>query len=204
MKKMIIGTLISVSLMSTAPAFARQLSVEITNLTNATYFTPLLVAAHQRGQHLYSEGEPASAHLQAMAEGGDISGLSADVTSALGRVAENPAEGLLAPGASASATLHFNGSFHSRLSVVAMLLPTNDGFVGLDALTIPKQQGTYTYYLKGYDAGTEANDEIITGGGSPRCTRHSGRSWRQCRVRRHGDDGTGLQQLRTCAPGRAG
>jgi hypothetical protein len=48
-----------------------------------------------------------------------------------------------------------------------MLLPTNDGFVGLDAIRIPKKRGTYTYYLNGYDAGTEANDEIINGGGAP-------------------------------------
>ena len=48
-----------------------------------------------------------------------------------------------------------------------MLLPTNDGFVGLDALKVPRWRGTYTYYVKGYDAGTEANDEIINGGGAP-------------------------------------
>jgi hypothetical protein len=48
-----------------------------------------------------------------------------------------------------------------------MLLPTNDGFVGLDSLRIPQLPGTYIYYLKGYDAGTEANDERITGGGAP-------------------------------------
>jgi hypothetical protein len=48
-----------------------------------------------------------------------------------------------------------------------MLLPTNDGFVGLDSAAIPQQKGTYTYVLNGYDAGTEANDELITGGGAP-------------------------------------
>lgn len=48
-----------------------------------------------------------------------------------------------------------------------MLLPTNDGFVGLDGQHIPRQPGVYTYYLHGYDAGTEANDELITGGGAP-------------------------------------
>jgi len=48
-----------------------------------------------------------------------------------------------------------------------MLLRTNDGFVGLDSLRIPRAPGTYSYYLYGYDAGTEANDELITGGGDP-------------------------------------
>ena len=50
------------------------------------------------------------------------------------------------------------------LSLVAMILPTNDGFVGLDSLVIPQTPGTYTYYLNAYDAGTEANDELVVGG----------------------------------------
>jgi len=47
-----------------------------------------------------------------------------------------------------------------------MMLPTNDGFVGLDSQRIPRWPGTYRYFLYGYDAGTEANDELITGGGA--------------------------------------
>ncbi|GAM59834.1 hypothetical protein JCM19232_167 [Vibrio ishigakensis] len=46
------------------------------------------------------------------------------------------------------------------LSLGAMLLPTNDGFVGLDSWKIPSEAGTYRASLNGYDAGTEANDEI--------------------------------------------
>ena len=52
-------------------------------------------------------------------------------------------------------------------ALVAMLLPTNDGFVGMDALEIPTAPGTYLYPLVGFDAGTETNDELITGGGAP-------------------------------------
>ncbi len=32
---------------------------------------------------------------------------------------------------------------------------------------MPSKPGVYTYYLNGYDAGTEANDELVTGGGAP-------------------------------------
>ncbi|WP_350624519.1 spondin domain-containing protein, partial [Pseudoalteromonas sp. 24-MNA-CIBAN-0067] len=49
--------------------------------------------------------------------------------------------------------------------IVAMVLPTNDAFMGLDAWEIPTEAGTYTMYVNAYDAGTEANDEIINGGG---------------------------------------
>ena len=48
-----------------------------------------------------------------------------------------------------------------------MLLPTNDAFAGLNAIEIPTEPGTYTFNLPAYDSGTEANDELLTGGGAP-------------------------------------
>ena len=36
----------------------------------------------------------------------------------------------------------------------------------MDNWKIPTEAGTYTVYLDAYDAGTEANDEIINGGGA--------------------------------------
>jgi hypothetical protein len=48
-----------------------------------------------------------------------------------------------------------------------MLLPTNDAFAGLNAIEIPTVPGTYVFDVPAYDAGTEANDELITGGGAP-------------------------------------
>ena len=146
---------------------AREVSVEITNLTNAIYFTPLLIAAHDNQADLFEVGDEASAELQAMAEGGDTSGLIELIEDADGVYADNPAGGLLAPGQTTDAALELDGRSNSRLSVVAMLLPTNDGFIGLDSIRIPTRRGTYTYYAHGYDAGTEANDEIINGGGAP-------------------------------------
>jgi hypothetical protein len=47
------------------------------------------------------------------------------------------------------------------LSLVARLMPTNDGFVGMDSQQLP-QNGTMVVYLNAYDAGTENNDEIVT------------------------------------------
>jgi hypothetical protein len=102
-----------------------------------------------------------------MAEGGDISGLSADLNGVGATIVENPAIGLLPPGMSAVANLDTDGTSNVRLTVVSMLLPTNDAFSALNAVTIPTEPGTYVYVLPAYDAGTEANDELITGGGAP-------------------------------------
>lgn len=157
-------TLIAAGTLAATPVMAQDLAITITNLTHNTFFTPLLVSAHAGGHHLFQPGVPASAHLQAMAEGGDISGLAGDMMAIGADSMENPAGGLLAPGASTSFTL-MSAAGNDHLSLTAMLLPTNDGFVGLDAMAIPATAGTYRYTLNGYDAGTEANNELIVAGG---------------------------------------
>lgn len=164
MKKFI--TTVFAVLLFTTPAVAQNIDVKITNLTNGLYFTPMLVASHPEGNHLFQGGTAASSNLQAMAEGGDTSGLNADLQAVSAEIVDNPAAGLLAPGMSTTASFMKSGQ-NTHLSLVAMLLPTNDGFVGLDALEIPKAKGVYTYFLNAYDAGTEANDEVINGGGAP-------------------------------------
>ena len=149
------------------PAGAAQFTVTVTNLTQGLYFTPVLITAHGAGHDLFEVGHAASANLQAMAEGGDISGLVGDADAAGATSATDPAGGPLAPGASTSADLDTGATGNDHLSVVAMLLPTNDAFFGLDAAALPTAPGSHVYYVNAYDAGTEANDELITGGGAP-------------------------------------
>jgi hypothetical protein len=167
MKKSLLALTLTGGLIASGSLLAQEISLSVTNLTNATYFTPLLIAAHNRGIDLFEPGMAASANLQAMAEGGNISGLIDDVIAAGGDYVADPAGGLLAPGATAEALIDLPRHRNRHLSVVGMLLPTNDGFVGLDSLKIPRHRGTHTVYLYGYDAGTEANDEIVNGGGAP-------------------------------------
>lgn len=164
--KKTVTALATMSILSATPVLAQDLNIKITNLTHGIYFTPLLVAAHNDSSHLFMEATSASTSLKAMAEGGDISELSSDAQSLGANVVENPAAGVLAPGASTRFALMSN-SGNNYLSLTAMLLPTNDGFVGADAIKVPTATGTYTYYLNAYDAGTEANNEIINGGGAP-------------------------------------
>ena len=144
--------------LATTPVVAQDLDITVTNLTHATYFTPLLIAAHPSGTHVFQAGTAASTNLQAMAEGGDISGLSSDLDAIGADQVEDPAGGFLAPGAGTSTDL-ITAAANDRLSLVGMPLPTNDGFVGLDGLELPDAAGTYTYTVDAYDAGTEANTE---------------------------------------------
>jgi hypothetical protein len=129
--KKLLSVAAAAAIMSGVPtAYAAQLDVEITNLTNGIWFTPwftpFLVAAHPDGSEIFTAGQPASANLQAMAEGGDISGLSADLNGVGATIVENPASGLLPPGMSAIANLDTDGTSNVRLTVVSMLLPTNE------------------------------------------------------------------------------
>ena len=172
MKKLTRNTLLSglaltASLLS-ATANAAEYSITIKNLTRGMYFTPLLVTAHDPAASLFETGQAASANLQAMAEGGDISGLVSDLQGLSATIVENPAAGLLAPGAMTETTLDTGSNTQNTvLSIVAMMLPTNDGFVGLNTAALPTEVGqAMTINLSAYDAGTEANDEI-RGGGAP-------------------------------------
>jgi hypothetical protein len=149
-----------------APARAADLTVSITNLTHGTWFTPLLVAAHPSSFRAFSEGSPASTELQWIAEAGDTNPMQATLPGGSVKVVD-PAGGPLKPGASATSVSFKGGAGtgNSQLTVLAMLVPSNDGFVAANAINIPTAPGTYTYYLKAYDAGTEANDEKKAAGG---------------------------------------
>ena len=160
MNKILASTLTTVALMSTT-LMAQDIDVKITNNTNGIYFTPLLVSAHPSTTALFMSGDAASLNLQAMAEGGDVSGLVTDLDTVNADSITNPAGGLLAPGASTMTTLS-TAVENTNLSIVAMMLPTNDGFIGLNNWKVPTEAGTYTININAYDAGTEANTEIIT------------------------------------------
>lgn len=163
--KGLITALVSFVLVALAgnAAFAADITVTVHNTTHGAYFTPLLITAHAEAEQLFELGQPASPQIQAMAEGGDISGLAALIGGADSDTVVNPAAGLLAPGESATATINTDGTGHTHLSMAAMILPTNDGFVGLQSLVIPDTAGIYVYPLIAYDAGTEANDELVIG-----------------------------------------
>ena len=136
---------------------AADLSISVLNLTQGIYFTPVLAVAHDAETSLFKPGQAASFELQEMAEGGSLAGLIGQSEAANANFAHT--EGLTAPGTQGEIVLT-NTTDNSYLSLVGMILPTNDGFIGLDNWVIPEQPGTYTVYLNAYDAGTEANDEI--------------------------------------------
>lgn len=151
-----------VGAMAAPMANSAEVTVTVTNLTQGIHFTPLMIAAHDGENHIFEVGTAATTALAEMAEGGSLGSLEAALSGINADMSKNPAGGLLAPGAQTTTTLN-TADGNDYLSLVAMLLPTNDGFVGLDSWKI-KGPGTYTINLSGYDAGTEANDELLVPG----------------------------------------
>ena len=67
---------------------------------------------------------------------------------------------LLAPGGSITFRIQAN-PWRDRLSLAAMLIPTNDAFMALNAVSLPFPGGSQARYTApAYDSGTEVNDEL--------------------------------------------
>lgn len=148
--------------------YTTKYEVTITNITRGQTFTPQLVTTHSRRVELFELGAPASAGLALLAESGDTSGVTQDLLNAGSRVSDvQTIPGLLAPGASISTTVEAS-FYHRRLSVAAMLIPTNDTFVALDSVRLPIR-GSATYTALAYDSGSEANDQNCSNIPGPRC-----------------------------------
>ena len=141
--------------------------VTITNTTKGQTFTPLLVATHSARVQLFHAGGVASAALETLAESGDTGPATGELLSAGREVSDvETIPGLLGPGESATVVVRAN-SRAQRLTVAAMLIPTNDTFVALNAVRLPRKFGVFD--APAYDAGTEANDQNCTNIPGPRC-----------------------------------
>lgn len=174
MKKILPGLALT-ALFGTSAALAASYEVTITNITHGTIFTPILVVSHTPGVKLFELGQPASDELAALAEGGDVVPLATaleddsrvvDTADSGGLLPDSG--GLLLPGKSVTVTVEAPRR-KGQVSLAAMMLPTNDGFIALNGVRAPRtKKYPVTYSSPGYDAGSEPNDELcisIPGGG---------------------------------------
>lgn len=141
--------------------------VTITNLTYNQVFSPLLVASHLRSIALFEAGAPASDGIALMAEAGDVSAIVASVEGDRRVRGSGVSEGPLRPGQSTTVTVPVNRGGH--ISVVSMLVNTNDAFLALNSVAAPRFGRTVTYYAVAYDAGSEPNDELCANIPGPAC-----------------------------------
>lgn len=161
----IVGFLLAVTLFS-VPSYGSggfYYEVSVTNMTRGQTFTPILVLTHRQGVHLFTPGAPASDALAMLAEGGDTGPLTT-MMSMNPKVAEIvTSEGMLGPGPGETTTVMIPGSRGAHyISLAAMMIPTNDGFIALNGVRLPLSHRTVMYLSPAYDAGSEENDELCT------------------------------------------
>jgi hypothetical protein len=146
--------------------------VTVTNITYNQRFTPVLLATHRPGIALFTLGQAASPGLVTLAEEGNVAPLRAALDSNALVTATAAGNALLDPGKSVTFRIQGN-PWRDRLSLAAMLIPTNDAFVALSAVSLPAAgQGAQTHTARAYDAGSEVNDELcasIPGPFFPEC-----------------------------------
>jgi hypothetical protein len=132
--------------------------VTITNLTSVQWFTPPVVASHLRSTGVFTVGSAASSGVQEVAENGNVPAL-VDELNTNSKVRDVVAgDAPLGPGQSVSLTISGTPGF--SVSIVAMLICTNDGFTGVDSLRLPPV-GSVSVTSNAYDAGTEINTEDL-------------------------------------------
>jgi hypothetical protein len=145
--------------------------IKITNLAPGQSLTPILAATHSGAITLFLPGTPASTELKMLAEGGDVAPLTALLSGMPATVMQVVSgSGLTTPGVTTTLSIMGGGTF-DRVSLAAMLIPTNDAFVGIDT-TLPVDGEVKVIYAYAYDAGTEVNDETcasIPGPSYPEC-----------------------------------
>ncbi len=155
MKRLMIAAIALLSLAGTAMAQTAY-NVTVTNITAGQVFTPLLFVSHSPAVSLFDVGQAASVELEQVAESGDTGPL-AMMLEASGAAADvQPLTAPLPPGQSVTVML-MTAEGMELISVVGMLVPTNDAFVALNGAHAPEASATFR--VPAYDSGTEANDE---------------------------------------------
>ena len=136
--------------------------VSVSNLTYMQPMSPMAVVLHSDGYKVYQTTHVASEALEKLSEGGDNSALLMEANAHEDVQAAKSGQGLLLPGQSES--LEITGTAAECLSIVTMLVNTNDAFTGASCIKVGGLQPgeKMIVNLPTYDAGTEGNSEMAS------------------------------------------
>ncbi len=142
------------------PAMAK-FTVTITNITHDQPFSPIAIISHNDNYQAFTIGQAATAGLEVLAEGGDNSSFMQEASSSVDSNAQASGSGIVAPGANETIEIEMLASEVARLSVITMLVNTNDAITGRANIDISQLANGDSVSFRGvvYDAGTERNTE---------------------------------------------
>ncbi len=169
------GLLLGMGMIQTAQAVEIKVKVQNLSPEGGFYFTPLFAGFHDGSFDYFDAGDTASAATEALAEGGDPSGLAGEI----GLIANSVNGVIVAPDGFGGApifdpgndmgmsTFDVDPSDNRYFSYASMIIPSNDAFIGNDDATayeIFDDIGNFTgvdilvFAGEIWDAGTELND----------------------------------------------
>jgi hypothetical protein len=138
--------------------------VTLVNLTGGQPFSPPVAATHQKAIRMFEVGRLASDELAAIAQDGNeapmagLFGGSSKATQVVDVGRPLTPSGKTVGSFTDTVSFEIAAAPGDKFSIATMLICTNDGFTGLDAVKLPKS-GSQTFYTDGYDAGREQNTE---------------------------------------------
>jgi hypothetical protein len=125
--------------------------------TGVQPMTPGGVVIHGADVDVWSAGSPASAAVAAIAEDANLP-VYVETYSAVPGVKKAFVGGDAPFGLTEDVMFEFDAKRNDRISVVSMLVNTNDAFTGLDSVRLGNE--TQVFEVGAYDAGTELNNEL--------------------------------------------
>ena len=133
-------------------------------LPNGAHFSPLIGGVHNANVTFVEGGGTASAGVESMAELGGTAGLEAEVTAAMNdALAALIGSGNISTTGAQSLTTTLTNA-HPRVTLLTMVAPSPDWFVGVSGLLLVSEQGrwlrSHDVALYPWDAGTEDGGEF--------------------------------------------
>jgi len=138
-------------------------SVKVTNVSSNQPLSPTAVVFHNGSYSAWEIGAAVTDGLEVLAEGGDPSAFLAEAGTYSDVMATAAGMGAVGPGGSDTVTATVPKNTDLRVSVVTMLVNTNDAFTGVNGSAVGalSVDDSITIYANVYDAGTESNDESM-------------------------------------------
>ena len=139
----------------------RTYEISVSNVTPNQPFSPIAVILHTSGYQAWVDGEAASVALEILAEGGDNSNVLSDAKAHSAYLASDSGADAIGPGNSESIQLEVDAQDGVNLSIISMLVNTNDAYTGLNASSLAALASgeSVSYRAPVWDAGTENNTE---------------------------------------------
>jgi hypothetical protein len=158
------GCILTASMLAAANSWAGDdmvtYKITVTNLTPGQPFAPVMAASHRAGMSFFEAGEAPSDELAQLAEAGNGNPMAAKLLAMPGvSDAQVSTMGLTFPGKSTTLMITAKRGT-DNVSVGSMLGATNDAFLAITDMDLPKGRHAVTYMADAYDAGSEDNDEL--------------------------------------------